>query len=239
MSIRILALAAAALASSGGAAATVLAIPDVVTFQRSVHNVYNSDYSYGAGTISSVHGSASTGGSPYAFASAQAQTGWGYSANYQYYFRVDGAPDDQAIPLIAYVRLAAVAAGSDNASAAANINFNGNNMSVYTNSVDRSLSYNGAVTSSIFSYNLGSVTLEVYTDTQYGGTAWAFADPLIIIDPVYALIDPDYRQHLTLTFSTGVVNAGAVPEPASWAMLVAGFGGVGAVMRRRVASVAV
>ena len=31
----------------------------------------------------------------------------------------------------------------------------------------------------------------------------------------------------------GLGNAGAVPEPATWAMLIAGFGLVGAAMRRR------
>ena len=31
----------------------------------------------------------------------------------------------------------------------------------------------------------------------------------------------------------GVANLVAVPEPASWAMMIAGFGGVGALMRRR------
>lgn len=30
-----------------------------------------------------------------------------------------------------------------------------------------------------------------------------------------------------------VLTSGAVPEPASWALMIAGFGGVGAVMRRR------
>ena len=34
-----------------------------------------------------------------------------------------------------------------------------------------------------------------------------------------------------------VSNAGAVPEPAEWAMLLVGFGGVGAVMRRRATKV--
>lgn len=33
-------------------------------------------------------------------------------------------------------------------------------------------------------------------------------------------------------------RAGAVPEPASWAMMIAGFGLVGATMRRRVAAIA-
>ncbi|WP_375393237.1 PEPxxWA-CTERM sorting domain-containing protein [uncultured Sphingomonas sp.] len=35
----------------------------------------------------------------------------------------------------------------------------------------------------------------------------------------------------TIRFVTG--NAGAVPEPASWALMILGFGAVGGVMRRR------
>lgn len=37
----------------------------------------------------------------------------------------------------------------------------------------------------------------------------------------------------TITQFTGTAVAGAVPEPATWAMLIAGFGGVGFAMRRR------
>ena len=47
----------------------------------------------------------------------------------------------------------------------------------------------------------------------------------------------DLRQCLTATCVTGPVGAiiqgGAVPEPATWAMLIFGFGGVGATLRRR------
>ena len=34
-------------------------------------------------------------------------------------------------------------------------------------------------------------------------------------------------------FIFDVVNSGAVPEPSTWAMMIAGFGAVGATMRRR------
>jgi len=37
---------------------------------------------------------------------------------------------------------------------------------------------------------------------------------------------------------SGAAGAGAVPEPASWAMLIAGFGLVGAAMRRRTTALA-
>ncbi len=46
-------------------------------------------------------------------------------------------------------------------------------------------------------------------------------------------------QGLSFTSGSGVFLAGGVPEPTSWAMLIAGFGLVGATMRRRrLASVA-
>jgi hypothetical protein len=36
----------------------------------------------------------------------------------------------------------------------------------------------------------------------------------------------------TLTISDGVIKVASVPEPASWAMMVGGFGLIGGVMRR-------
>jgi hypothetical protein len=39
--------------------------------------------------------------------------------------------------------------------------------------------------------------------------------------------------------NTAVLGTGAVPEPASWAMLIAGFGLTGAAARRRRSMVAV
>ncbi len=37
----------------------------------------------------------------------------------------------------------------------------------------------------------------------------------------------------TLTISDGIIRTGAVPEPASWALLIAGFGAIGASLRRQ------
>ncbi|MEW5686069.1 MAG: PEPxxWA-CTERM sorting domain-containing protein [Pseudomonadota bacterium] len=51
--------------------------------------------------------------------------------------------------------------------------------------------------------------------------------------------DPDQGQGQRLAFFDNVrldasaINAGAVPEPATWAMMILGFGGMGAVLRRR------
>jgi hypothetical protein len=52
--------------------------------------------------------------------------------------------------------------------------------------------------------------------------------------PSLSIFMPDYVAFRGLQFSTEpVAGVGGVPEPASWAMLIAGFGLTGAAMRRR------
>ncbi len=63
--------------------------------------------------------------------------------------------------------------------------------------------------------------------TIFGGTT---AHP-IFSPGVFQLNNPFFGGPATLTISE--IASGAVPEPASWAMLIMGFGLVGAIMRRR------
>jgi hypothetical protein len=57
-----------------------------------------------------------------------------------------------------------------------------------------------------------------------------YLDPFFEIDPVWSAANPGY----SLAFPDGFGNLpGGVPEPASWALMVAGFGGLGAALRRR------
>ena len=62
------------------------------------------------------------------------------------------------------------------------------------------------------------------------GPAFARIDPFIFVDPSFANA-ADY----TITVADGVGNAlpPAVPEPGTWALLLAGLGGVKAAWRRR------
>jgi hypothetical protein len=80
--------------------------------------------------------------------------------------------------------------------------------------------------------------------TEYVGNSdiKAVADPFFEIDPTWAADHPGY----SLQFSDSIVNgvpgpagdAGGVPEPAAWALMIAGFGMAGAALRRRRAAAA-
>jgi hypothetical protein len=74
------------------------------------------------------------------------------------------------------------------------------------------------------------------TPISYDFVSSQFGSLLGDIDLVYTITGPG-RPRLgasTLTITTGA----PVPEPANWAMLIAGFGLVGAAMRRRAHAVA-
>lgn len=49
-----------------------------------------------------------------------------------------------------------------------------------------------------------------------------------IASPAPSSINP-----LDITFATYVDTSGAIPEPTTWSLLILGFGGIGATMRRR------
>jgi hypothetical protein len=54
----------------------------------------------------------------------------------------------------------------------------------------------------------------------------------VFVDPIFT-IQPGYENY-ALTFSEGIGNSVAsVPEPANWALMIAGFGLTGGAMRRR------
>ena len=74
--------------------------------------------------------------------------------------------------------------------------------------------------------DLGTVALEIDLG-GYEGSASGFIDPFLMIDPQFA-----QAGQFHIVFAPGVTNGGgAVPEPAAWALMLAGFGLVGARLR--------
>jgi hypothetical protein len=68
----------------------------------------------------------------------------------------------------------------------------------------------------------------------FGSEFVAQADPIISLDP--SIGDPqDYQILVSPDVQNGdpPVIGGGVPEPATWAMMLVGFGGLGALLRRR------
>ena len=63
--------------------------------------------------------------------------------------------------------------------------------------------------------------------STFPASASAFIDPMITIDPS----TPDASAY-SIAFSPNLTSTGAIPEPCTWVLLLAGFGGLG-LMRRR------
>jgi hypothetical protein len=69
----------------------------------------------------------------------------------------------------------------------------------------------------------------VSASSTSGGSAGGDIDPFIFVDPHFANA-ADY----TITVASGVANAlPPVPEPGGWALMLAGLGGLSAIVRRR------
>jgi hypothetical protein len=97
----------------------------------------------------------------------------------------------------------------------------------------------GTTTTFSGAFNIVNDPVDIYTNTEYlvemsvnavGGptfTASAFVDPFIVTPPGYQL-----------DLSPGILNGipGGVPEPSTWAMLLAGFGCLGIAGYRRAKS---
>ncbi|MFI4950996.1 MAG: PEPxxWA-CTERM sorting domain-containing protein, partial [Caulobacterales bacterium] len=72
----------------------------------------------------------------------------------------------------------------------------------------------------------GSFTGGTAEDRFYGATNAGGISKLVISNPPGIEIDH-------IQYGVGAAATGGVPEPASWALMVLGFGGLGAAMRAR------
>lgn len=108
-----------------------------------------------------------------------------------------------------------------------------------TSFVEGDVSLNGTSLGSglnLFTFNLGSVTLAELTN---------LSNPLLdlsITSTASGALDAAFGTGDTVGLQLGLaatapeLSTGAIPEPASWAMMIIGFGAVGTAMRRRQAA---
>jgi hypothetical protein len=253
-------LISAALLTAAVPAAAVLPAPYYSTSFESVAYDANSVITHdaagvydGPASVADPFLTMTVGGTPTPFISVRAHGAHGVYAegggSIEYFFAVAG-PAAVVVPLSAHIIIDATVATSA-------FDYGGGGVDIYTDqgSVSRSVSAdNGgsvppsamipharidewvpiaATTGDAYQNEIqisGGGTIEAGLHT--GGYANVYIDPVIAIDPVWAAAHPGY----SLSFSAGVGNSpavGAVPEPASWVLLVAGFGIAGAVARRR------
>lgn len=84
-----------------------------------------------------------------------------------------------------------------------------------------------------------SVTLDGFAFVQQQGDPreyWALPSPVTLTSGAHTLIVKGRVSGVTATQAasySGNLNLGAVPEPATWGMMILGFGVAGATMRRR------
>ena len=70
----------------------------------------------------------------------------------------------------------------------------------------------------------------LFTPTTIGGVDYYFAVDILAFGTGQ---EANPTGHVFAVKDTSVITHGGVPEPASWALMIAGFGGVGASLRRR------
>jgi len=234
------AVAGAGLALAGGAGAQVLPATSyfLQAFPSAPHGS-DPDTSFAAGSVSgsinnqdgtaSGHASAS---SQYVSADAAAAgntQGLGHASE-TYYFAVIGPQNvDVHLLINGGGHLDATGGG------AVEVDENINNITNFSQTCRSGSSQCGDFTYSqsvsITSDTAVYLSLAIFAIAE-NGSAGGFIDPMITIDPNF--VDAGLYH---LEFSDGITNGSplspGVPEPASWALMIAGFGLAGAALRRR------
>lgn len=245
MSLRLLALALTGAVVSAGAAQADLPAAKYLAFGNVYSPCCGSPYNGGnfrlqtEGTVSRLSTSATMGSGPSPYVELHmALVGdeyiGGEQATVTYSFEVTGA-ENILVPLKAFVVASATVDNTGNDAygqyivsvdapqgAGFGISNGGGSYGGYD-------SYNGSVDFSVMANQVNTVT--VYATGYVHGTTSGHVD--IYADPVFSFAAP--TEGYSLSFSDGIGNAApaGVPEPASWGLMLIGFGGLGAAIRRR------
>ena len=238
-------LAAAATLALAAAAGAAPVLPDATYYSLiGVGQVAQTDRapgSYQVGNVSSIVTSSPE-------ASLVGHAGGGFlgamEASLTYSYVVDGAEADLLVPMIATFALGVSATGAPTGTAnevvsnadaelfvgglngGFNRSLNATSLGPHPLDIDESVSFN------VLAGRVESVSLVIRAGARLDGVAHAFVDPILTIDPVFALSHPGY----SVIVSAGIGNAApvaAVPEPETYALLLAGLAVTGWTARQR------
>jgi hypothetical protein len=90
--------------------------------------------------------------------------------------------------------------------------------------------FDGTITFAAVSGEVGQINLDVDAGTGFGGTGFASIDPFMFVES-----DPTgiYSLQISSDVKNALPTTGGVPEPAAWALMLAGFGLAGTALRRQ------
>jgi hypothetical protein len=138
-----------------------------------------------------------------------------------YSYAVNGPVDGVLVPLFVSTRLHAEASGPGeiNTRAAASLTIGGSTLDVAAilntdfNSPLPGPEFFGTLSFNQLSGRVGQIALQAVVSAAAGGSAMAFADPFLFIDPVFLAANPGFA----VSVSAGIVNA--VPAPPALVLL--------------------
>ena len=203
------------------------------------------------GSYSSLHASATTQASPMPTLMTEVAVGDAQdaaTAYMRYYYRINGPDGLVPVSLAGFIRLTAQAGDTAQANSAGQVDlptvFTSDSASI---EIDRGGTVVGSVSEltfnlhgTVYANGWNQVILRALSGARGSrydsGRGTALVDPILSIDPSFFTGPgaPDPNRY-SLSFSNGVGNGApsALPEPASWALMIAGFGAIGGTLRRQ------
>ena len=158
---------------------------------------------------------------------------------------IDAPPIDLIVPLFATFRIfASASGGAPGAEILANatlsihgVNGTSINRVVIAQSCCGPLEFNGTLSFAQLSGHFDRVEISVAVSASAGAGFSAYAtatvDPYIFIDPAWLADHPNYSVAVSAGIGNAAPGVAAIPEPQTYAMMLAGLGLLGFVARRR------